>query len=61
MRTYEGLSNGKESISAEYISSGGNTPEEFIENLKNIEAVKDSEALAQLVKITSLLVCIYFG
>lgn len=32
---YRGLSNGKEEISAEYLSSGGNTPEEFIENLKN--------------------------
>lgn len=32
---YNGLSNGKEEISAEYISSGGNTVEEFLTNLKN--------------------------
>lgn len=32
---YKGLSSGKEEISAEYISSGGNNPEEFLQNLKN--------------------------
>ncbi len=31
---YEGLSSGKEVMTAEYISCGGNTPEEFLEKLK---------------------------
>ncbi len=42
------------------ISSYGK-PQDVIENLKKIEAVKDSEALAQLIKITSLLLDSSFG
>ncbi len=42
------------------ISSYGK-PEDVIENLKKIEAVKNSEALAQLIKITSLLLDSSFG
>ncbi len=53
-----------ENVSSEDINlliSSYGKPQDVIENLKKIEVIKNSEALAQLVKITSLLLDSSFG